>query len=133
MNEKKLIYLASPYSHEIASFREGRFQEACQAAGRLMEAGFFVFSPIAMTHPICVKCKHPFGFEFYKEFDHLMIDRCDALVILQIDGWSSSVGIAAETEYARKTKKDVYYLDPDEIHLFAEKAGRNLLWNKQSV
>lgn len=129
---KKLIYLASPYSHESSRVREQRFQFACQAAGKLMQQGFFIFSPIAMTHSICVENDLPFEFDFYQEFDHLMVDKCDAILVLKLRGWEGSKGVAAEIEYAVKTHKDVIYIDPDDIADFGQKAGEYLVWNKQS-
>lgn len=107
-----MIYLASPYSHETTSTRFIRHRYACQAAARIIVEGFEIYSPIAMTHAIHEwsykhPCKHIARLhnkrpDFWYKFDETMMDRCARLVILGIDGWKESEGIAHEYQYFRK-------------------------------
>lgn len=110
----KVIYLASPYSHESETIREMRFALVCEAAASLMSKGTLVFSPIAHTHPIA-KFGLPTGFDFYEEYDREMIKRCDSLVVLTLDGYEHSKGVEAEVKYAHELGKEVTYLPPEPV------------------
>lgn len=113
----KLIYLASPYSHEDHVVECLRFQAACSAAGRLMREGHFIFSPIAHSHPIAIVESLPGGIEYWREYDRRWIDACDELWVLCIDGWEESKGVTWEIDYALSTEKSVRYLDPETLEI----------------
>lgn len=95
-----MIYLATPYSHPDPSIREARFEAACRVAGQLMAAGQIVFSPIAHTHPIAIRCDLPKGWDFWAKYDRAMLERSSRLVVVMMEGWQDSVGIAAEIKIA---------------------------------
>lgn len=104
--DRKLIYLASPYSHPDPNERKRRYDLACLAASHLM-AGceingekFAVFCPIAHSYgiePLLKKSSH----RFWMDQDLPILKRCEILVVLQIDGWESSRGIMEEIYFAR--------------------------------
>jgi hypothetical protein len=96
-----MIYLASPYSHPDKEVRHDRFVAACVYAGSLMQKNKHVYSPIAHTHPIAELCELPTGWEYWKEFDTIMLRVCSEVRVLCIPGWKESKGIAAELEMAR--------------------------------
>ena len=93
-----LIYLASPYSHYDFSVQKSRFEEASRWAARLMLQGLHVFSPIAHSHPISLYGQLPAGWHQWKEFDRIMLLRCQRFVILPLDGWKESRGVKSEVE-----------------------------------
>lgn len=99
------VYLATPYTHKSRFIRWLRFRKANKAAGQLMEQGFFVYSPISHTHPICVANKLPFDFSFWSAYDRSFIDWCDVLVVNAVKGWKESKGVTAEIEYANAKGK----------------------------
>jgi len=109
MMKHKLIYLASPYSHPEESVREDRFQAACEASGGLMKKGYRVFSPIAHTHPIAVKCDLPKGWDYWEQYDRVMIEASSHLIVLMIDGWMDSKGVEAERRIAESLDMPVYF------------------------
>jgi len=109
MMEHKLIYLASPYSHSEESIREDRFRAACHASGGMMRVGYRVFSPIAHTHPIAVRCDLPKGWDFWQEYDRVMIEASSHLIVLMIDGWMDSKGVDAERRIAESLDMPVYF------------------------
>ena len=109
-----MIYLASPYSHRDAVTREYRFREVCEVAARLMRSGHNVFSPIAHTHPIA-QFGLPKEWDFWEKYDREFLAVCDAVWVLQINGWKESVGVQAEIKIARELKKPVYFLRHGEI------------------
>lgn len=104
----KLIYLATPYSHEDPLVRLARYEIAVEATSTLFRKGFFVYSPIVHGHPITVK---GFGHQFtdWAQWNELMIWRSDQMVVVQMLGWETSKGIAAEVKIAERLGKPVYY------------------------
>lgn len=96
----ELVYLAAPYSHPDPAVREARFQEINRVAGSLMAAGIFVFSPISHTHPIAEAHALPGSWEFWEAYDRAMLSRCSRVIVLQLEGWEASVGVAAELALA---------------------------------
>ena len=107
----RLIYLASPYSHPDRQIQEQRFQAACQQAALMMQAGDLVFSPIAHTHPIAA-FGLPGDWEFWQAYDRAMLERCDELAVLQLDGWEESIGVQAEIAIAKELNLPVRFIRP---------------------
>jgi hypothetical protein len=90
---------------------EQRFDAACRAAGKLMAEGHVVFSPIAHTHPIAVRCELPRGWDFWERFDREFVLASRKLVVLMIDGWDKSKGVAAEIKIAIDAGIPVEYME----------------------
>lgn len=109
--EAGLIYLASPYSHPDPAVQEQRFNAVCWAAARLMRDGHLIFSPIAHTHPIAQAGGLPGDWEFWRKYDHAMLDVSAELWVLRLDGWEQSQGVKAEIEYMRGRGKPVRFID----------------------
>jgi nucleoside 2-deoxyribosyltransferase len=107
-----MIYLASPYSHPDYDERERRFTAACYATVQLIQSGHVVFSPIVHGHPL-VWHGLPTDWPFWERIDRDHLERCDEVVVLMLDGWRESVGVAAEIRFAAELGKPVRYLAPD--------------------
>ena len=99
---KSLVYLACPYSHPDAEVRRLRFEAANRAAGKLMQDGVFVFSPISHSHPIALACELPLGWEFWEAFDRAYLTHCHKMIVPMLDGWETSRGIANEIKIANE-------------------------------
>lgn len=97
----ELIYIASPYSHESSDIMRDRFEAVCDYAGRLMQMGHVVYSPIAHSHPIAMRVGLPTDWDYWKTFDHAMITRSTSLMVFQLPGWNESVGVTAEIQMAQ--------------------------------
>lgn len=110
-----IVYLASPYSSQYTGVREQRFSEACLAAGLLLNQGVFVFSPIAHSHPIAEKCDLPKGFDFWGDYDEVMLSLCEEILVLQLPGWESSSGVCTDIEIAKELELMVLYTTLSEI------------------
>lgn len=105
MPKPELIYLASPYNHEKASMRAVRYQAALEATAMLMRLGRIVYSPIVHNHPIAISDDGlPREWEYWKQFDEVILSRCDRLWILTLDGWQESVGVKGEIEIAHRLR-----------------------------
>lgn len=108
-----MTYLASAYSHPDAAVRTTRYRAACWAAATMMRAGLLVFSPIAHSHPL-TEYGLPGGWEFWRAFDERMINSCDEVRVLMLDGWQESRGISEEVKIAHRLGKPVWYVMPAE-------------------
>ena len=107
------IYLASPYSHSEPAMREWRYTQACKAAAHLMRRGEVVFSPIAHSHPVeTIGLQTVETGSFWKRQDIPILRHASKLVVLTLDGWAESVGIAWEVETAKSLLIPVEYLSP---------------------
>lgn len=104
-----MIYVASPYSHPNAFVREKRFIDVVEFTGNLMKEGVIALSPIAHCHMIAKMCAMPVDFEFWQNYCIGLIDRCDAVVVLQLKGWEDSRGIKCELEYAQALGLPISY------------------------
>lgn len=105
-------YLASPYSHPDPVVRVARFDAACRVAARLMRAGEPVFSPIAHSHPIERHFDAIQDFEFWMKQDLPLLAAAGRLIVLRLDGWDLSRGVARELEFARERGIPTEFIDP---------------------
>ena len=105
----KKIYLACPYTHKDMAVKIQRFEAVNKKAGELMLAGYCVFSPISMTHPIALANELPGHWDFWERQDMPFISWCDEFHIFCLDGWRESKGIEAELKAAKSLKKRVVY------------------------
>ena len=109
--EGGFIYLATPYSDPDPAVMESRFDTACRVAGALMAKGHLVFSPIAHTHPIAVRCELRREWEFWQRYDYAMLMAADRLLVVKMPGWEQSKGVTAEIRIAREMAIPVEYLE----------------------
>ena len=126
---RQVVYLATPYVYSSKSkeigvnkpdneeFKEkvmkDRFEKVSEVAAKLFKAGFFVFSPISMGRPIAKYLTDANDFSFWEEFDYTMITRCDMVVVLCVDGWKESEGVAKEINFADSKDIPVMFITED--------------------
>ena len=110
---RPLTYLAVPYSSPDPEVRRQRFEAANRAAGKLMAQGHIVFSPISHTHPIAEACNLPLGWEYWQQFDRAYLAASRLMVILTLDGWEESVGIAGERKICEDLGVPVEFMEPE--------------------
>lgn len=104
-----MIYLASPYSHPDPQVRESRHVAACKAAAYLMEQlDLVVYSPIAHSHPIEQHLRRAKPHEWWMRQCVAMLRRCEALYVLQLDGWEDSKGVGIEIHHARTLQMPIF-------------------------
>ncbi len=108
--DKTMFYLACPYTHESAEVMEYRFKSVNRVAAGLIAAGQHVFSPISHSHPIAQEGL-AVDFGFWKDWNMSMLDRCDALLVIKLDGWLSSAGVQAEIWHARQSGKTIEFIE----------------------
>jgi hypothetical protein len=108
---KSLIYLAVPYSHPDTSIRDQRFEAVNQVAARLMREGHHIFSPISHTHPIAMAGDLPTGWDFWEKYDTAILQCCQKLIVLRLDGWEQSAGVRGEIAIAIGLEIPIEYID----------------------
>lgn len=122
MTSTQLIYLASPYSHPDPRIREARYRAAMHVVAESMNDAkpdhaleptfeFVVYSPVVHNHPISLMYHLPAQWAFWRAVDFPVLERCDRVLVLKIDGWGRSVGVFAEVSHAFALGKPVDYAE----------------------
>ena len=111
-----MIYLASPYTHEQAAVMERRFELACAVVAELVKEDHVIYSPIAHFHPIAVRHELPRDFSFWQRQNLSMLSKADTLLVLRLDGWETSKGVANEIDCAA-------VMNIHTVHIFPEGYG----------
>lgn len=96
-----MIYLAGPYTHFDPSVMEDRYQEHMRHLAHLLNEGLVVFSPIVSWHVVADVHHLPIDWTFWRYLDLAILERCDRLIVLMLDGWQDSVGTTAEIDFAK--------------------------------
>jgi hypothetical protein len=55
----------------------------------------------------------PDDWKFWSQQDRRLLEACDELWVLTLDGWQQSVGIQAEIAIARELGKPIRYVSPE--------------------
>jgi nucleoside 2-deoxyribosyltransferase len=109
------VYLASPYSL-FEGGTENAFREAAKATAELIAAGYNTYSPIVHSHPVAqIGGLDAMDGEMWLELDGPMMEAAAGLVVLMLDGWDRSHGVAAEMEYFARAEKPIVLMAPGEV------------------
>jgi hypothetical protein len=104
-------YLASPYSHPLASVRKQRAFAVNTYSGKLLAEGVHVYATIWATHRIAANHRLPMDHLFWLAFNKAFIDPSAGVIVCDIPGWQVSKGCQQEIEYARDVGKPVWLCD----------------------
>lgn len=104
------IYLASAYSHPDPAVRLERYYKVAEVAAKLMKQGEVVFCPITHSHQIGVALDLPVDHDFWSRQDMPFLVHASELMVLMMDGWRESVGVAAEIALAKQLGIPIYFL-----------------------
>jgi len=104
------IYLASPYSG-TKNQEQKRFEAVCKLAGEILGPTHHIFSPIAHSHPIAIRSELPVDHDFWIDFNRTWLEWADEVWVAMIPGWKESAGVQWEVEWAKKSGKNVRYLN----------------------
>jgi len=97
-----IVYLAAPYSAGDEELERERVRKVTEVAGKLIDAGYYVFSPLTYTERIADNGHQP-PVGWY-DFDLTFLQYCGAIVVLQLDGWSESHGVKLEIQSFRRIR-----------------------------
>jgi hypothetical protein len=125
--DQSLIYLATPYSHNDRAVMQQRYELACEIAGLLILRGHLIFSPIAHSHTIAQIGRVPGDWKTWQPQCEGMLRRCDELWVVQMAGWETSVGIAAEISLAASLGLAISKLDPNTLDCTSWSLGKAIV------
>ena len=91
-----LTYLCSPYSHRDPRVMHDRYLAAARACADMLMRREWTFSPIVHCHEMAMRHGMPTDFGFWRDYNAAMLRKVDRLVVLCLDGWRDSVGVAGE-------------------------------------
>lgn len=100
MNDTIYTYLASPYSHPSEFVREHRYIAAKAATVFLLKQSVWIYSPIVHCHELAKTSSLPKDFDYWQNYNRAMLRGATDLLVLKIEGWAESKGVAAEVKYA---------------------------------
>lgn len=110
--KESYIYLATPYTHSDREIMEYRNHLAGQIAGKLMEEGHIVFSPISHSHQIAADYGLPTSWEYWERSCEVFVSLASKLVVITTDGWDKSVGVTGEINIAKRLGIPIEYHNP---------------------
>lgn len=105
-------YMASPYSKYPGGL-EAAFEAASQQAAMLLRAGVPVYAPIAHTHPIAIHGNiEPCDHTIWLPADEPLMRAASGLIVCELAGWQSSVGVQYEIDTFCDMGKPVIQMTP---------------------
>jgi hypothetical protein len=105
-----LIYLAAPYTDPNPDVCEQRMAQFCIVDAHLCKQGLITVSPLS-KHWMKYHTNIPLTWDFWKTYSEKLMEKCDALYVIMLDGWDVSEGVLAEIELAKKMSLEIKYLD----------------------
>jgi hypothetical protein len=108
---KKIIYIASPYSHSDKHIRELRYLQVTEYCAKQVATGNIVFSPITYGHILSEHVDMPTTFDFWSNFCLTFLNKCDEMHVIKLEGWENSIGISEEESYCRDNNIPIKYID----------------------
>jgi hypothetical protein len=117
-----ILYLACPYTHPDPAVRRERADKVNRFAAGLIRDGHVVFSPISHSHAI-TETGLPADWAFWKVQSLALLEVCERVLVLCLDGWDASAGVLAEIEAAERMGKTVGFHIP-EIDLSDERCPK---------
>lgn len=111
LRKHRLCYVASPYSN-YADGLDAAFADIGAISWKLHLAGIPCYSPIVYCHPIARALDaDPLNADFWLAFTKPVLERCDALIVVDLPGWDKSYGISKEIERFQQSGRPVHRLN----------------------
>jgi hypothetical protein len=105
---KGFHYLATTYSRFPGGLEEAH-RQACLAVAECFREGLVVFSPIAHSHTIALVGELGGDYETWQHCAEAMMFAAVGLIVVRMDGWEGSIGIAAEIEWFKAAGKPIVF------------------------
>lgn len=111
------FYISNPYNgtEEQKSIRAKIAAEVC---GKLLKLGVHAWSPIVHNHAMMNDFNN-FTLEERRElilpFDFTLLLASTGMIVLTIDGWKESYGVAEEIRLCNEKSIPIKYLDPKDL------------------
>lgn len=103
-------FVSSPYTHAEPSVMAERALAAADFCVHLTRQGFAPFSPIVHWHDTA--SLHDLGKTAadWRDYNASWIAKADCVHVLCLPGWTESVGVGYELDWAQG--KPIYYVEP---------------------
>lgn len=111
--QRGLVFLSMPYSSDDLNITQERYESALRLINHLMTQGVHVVSPIITGHPVVSRFNTPADWEYWAQYCEKCIDACETVLVYQLKGFDSSVGVEGELRISRELHKEVLYVDED--------------------
>lgn len=108
-----LIYIAAPYHHKDPAVIQARMEKVYKVLSEYVKKGELALTPLFM-HEVATRFALPGDFSFWDKFCFKLLERCDKMVVLKLEGWEESRGVEAEIEYCKERGIPVEFKDMDE-------------------
>tara|TARA_R110000744_G_scaffold216499_2_gene335270 strand:+ start:5347 stop:5760 length:414 start_codon:yes stop_codon:yes gene_type:complete len=96
-------YLAAPYTHEDKTIMDLRYKCITQAAGKMMQSGEAIYSPITHLHPQRIEGNlNDWSFDDILDFDKEILQHANRLYVLMLPGWTESPGVREEIRFTNE-------------------------------
>ncbi len=105
--DRTFYYIAAPYWHNDESVREERRQKTIAYSMMLTRRGILNYSPLLYSEKF-KKTKVPE--QYWLEHGVRMVDACDVVRVLCLDGWDQSGGVKDEIKRAEEQGKSIEYI-----------------------
>lgn len=114
-----LVYVSAPYSD--VPDKHKLMQTVAQACGKYMLAYPGHYAVSGLIHHYALTEVDGFGsdYEFWKNWCETFLAKCEKLVVLTVPGWSTSTGVAAEIQLAKKLNLPIEFIDPTSFYNIA--------------
>lgn len=106
-----MVYVAAPYSNIVN--KPALMRSIAKFCGEYMIAHPGEYAITGLVHHYACEDNPTLGtdYQFWETFCQGFIQRCDKVVVLKIDGWETSKGVAAEIDYATHLGRPVEFVD----------------------
>lgn len=94
------LYIASPYSHPEFGIRETRYLAVMEFLASMLHQKIWCYSPVVHLHELNIRFNLPTDAAFWQDYNEVMLSASDGLLVLQLEGWTTSKGVTAEREFA---------------------------------
>lgn len=89
---------------------EKRYKEVMHLTARLIIDGYITFSPVVHCHEMANVYYLPSDWEFWANYCLFFLEHSSHLVVLELDGWETSVGVAQEVAVAQQLDIPITYI-----------------------
>lgn len=110
-----MIYLAAPYSDPDRNVVQRRMRKVELTLAYYSKLGVNITSPLLMHHCLNTSIKLSSDFKFWESLCRAYWDVCSEMIVLQLSGWSESIGVSTEIRWARDSGKPLTFVDPKTI------------------
>lgn len=117
--KREVIYVACPYGHNKTSVKTFRVIVASLVTSTLISEGFVALSPLTHSSMLQLNTEIIKPEEVWRKHGLVLLERCDRVLVICMDGWKKSEGVKLETELALELHIPVTFYYPSDTMLAA--------------